>query len=99
MQVIFDYVDMQAIYDKMHDYFANMQHYKVDTPREFTWQILKDYLLRLKKNYAIFKKYFADRHRRTDGWTDIKQTDTWTSIRQTYIFQIKYFMTYEWMQN
>lgn len=49
MQVIFDYVDMQAIYDKMHDYFANMQHYKVDTPREFTWQILKDYLLRLKK--------------------------------------------------
>lgn len=36
MQVVFDFVDMQVIYDKMHDYFDNMQHYKVDTPREFT---------------------------------------------------------------
>lgn len=36
MQVVFDFVDMQVIYDKMHDYFANMQYYKVDTPREFT---------------------------------------------------------------
>lgn len=94
MQVVFDFVDMQVIYDKMHDYFANMQHYKVDTPREFTYQILKDYLLRLKKKKLC--KYLkscllTDTNRRTDGWTDIKQTDTWTSIRRTHFISNKIF--------
>lgn len=37
MEVIFHYVDIKVIYDNMHDYFANMQHYKVnDTARKYT---------------------------------------------------------------
>lgn len=34
MEVIFHYVDIKVIYDNMHDYFANVQHYKVDTARK-----------------------------------------------------------------
>lgn len=35
MEVIFQYVDIKVIYDNMHDYFANMQHSKVnDTAKQ-----------------------------------------------------------------
>lgn len=56
MEVIFHYVDIKVIYDNMHDYFANMQHYKVnDTARKYTWKILKYYLLWLEKNPQQYK--------------------------------------------
>lgn len=86
MQVIFDYVDMHVIHDKMHDYFANMQHYKVDTPREFTWQILKDYLLRLKKKTMQYLKSIlqTDTDGRTDGQTLNKQTHGRPSDRRIF---------------
>lgn len=73
MEVIFHYVDIKVIYDNMHDYFANMQHYKVnDTARKYTWKILKYYLLWLEKKpqqYKYWKGFFlqTDTNRRTDG--------------------------------
>lgn len=89
MEVILHYVDIKVIYDNMHDYFANVQHYKVEIARKYTRKILKYYLLWLEKknpNNTNIEKAFFCRQTQTDGRTetDIKQTDTWTSTTDIF---------------